>query len=543
MLAGKVNLSLSLYTSQVLDYDRLFAAEKWHWLSSSYLLASSSTDNFAAEDGCVWLSLLRSITRLLRISARLRLIVNPHRHAVLCQDYVNQQGTMSGIAYGICSLLLRSVEHSNDHPSKRGTAHVHDGAPAPSSTVRVKLDEQSYKKLRRRDTSLTELLITQDFFLLDEERKGKLAKGRDTLEALSLAKSRPEALWSSVQSALVHHGHLEHLEIHYVSFEHNRKWLYRLLVRVPTLAKLTLFGCRIDNQGASMIAKGLEQNATLTHLSLDANLIFNEGAIALATVLCVNQTLVDLSLAYNFIMNEGGGAFAKTLVQNTCLIRLELSHNCITVVGSLTRALEQNTTLQELGIAYNRHYRAYQHLGDAGASAFGATLKHNHSALRVLKLGGSHIGPKGAAALASELAHNTSLKELYLDRNPIRQEGLASIATALKTNTCLEILSINGIMFRQQSNETRAPEILLETAQTNTVIEQIRNEYIITPECAFYLHLNRGLRRILRDDQFPLALWPLVFQRAAREPLRTRLNLVHYIVQEETILFQKASSS
>jgi hypothetical protein len=441
---------------------------------------------------------------------------------------------MAAIAAGICFLLLTPVERKNERARRRReceNARI-DSVPAPPSSIGTTLDSVALARLIQSDPTLTELLITESYFLEAEERKGRFSKTRDRLEALSLVTGRSNALWLKVHKALLRHGHLKNLEIHYMTFD-NHKWLRQVLCYGPRLTRLVLFGNGIGDSGACMLAKGLAKNQTLTHLSLDSNGIFDAGAIHLATALSANETLLELSLRYNFIMDHGARALARFIETNTKLKRMDLSHNCIqTGDNTIPRALERNTALTEFALENNRS-------DIYGMSAFGTTLKYN-AMLRILRLSGNRMGPSGALSLASGLSQNTTLKELHLDRNIIGLDGLLTIIKALETNKSLQVLSLRGSLRLDVAARLVQHEALLRVLQGNTVICEIRSSddsEIVSEECALYLNLNRGLRKILMDDKFPPSLWPLVFKRAANERSSTHLNLLFYVLQHKMEVF------
>jgi hypothetical protein len=442
--------------------------------------------------------------------------------------------TMAEIPTVISFYGLRRIERKNESAHRRLESDGRiESVPAPPSAIGTTLDSVSLARLSQKDPTLRELLITEGFFLKAEERKGRFSKARDRLEALSLVSDRSNALWLTVHKELLRHRHVKNLEIHYVTFA-NRKWLRQVLCCSPRLTRLALFGNAIGDSGAYMIAKGLARNHTLTHLSLDSNQISDFGAIHLATALSTNDTLLDLSLRYNFITDHGARDLATSIETNTKLKRMDLSHNCIPTGGNLIpRALEQNTALTEFAMEYNRR-------DIYGMSAFGTTLKNN-TALRILRLSGNRMGPCGAFSLASGLSQNTTLKELHLDRNLIGLDGLLTIIKALETNKSLEVLSFCGMVGPASATRQVLHDALLRVLQSNTVIREIRasgDSKIVSEECAIYLNLNRGLRKILNDDKFPPSLWPLVCKRAAYERSSThRLNLLFYVIQQKIEVF------
>jgi hypothetical protein len=172
-------------------------------------------------------------------------------------------------------------------------------------------------------------------------------------------------------------------------------------------------------------------------------------------------------------------------------------------------------------------------------SAFGTTLRHN-TVLQILRLSGNRMGPRGALSLASGLSQNTALKELHLDTNLIGLDGLLSIIKALETNKSLQVLSLRGMVRLAGAARLVLHDALLRMLKGNTVICEIRSSHdskIVSEECVLYLNLNRGLRKILMDDKFPLSLWPLVCKRAASERSSTHLNLLFYVIQRKIEVF------
>jgi Ran GTPase-activating protein (RanGAP) involved in mRNA processing and transport len=437
------------------------------------------------------------------------------------------ESTMANIAAFMCGLMLAQVERDNKRAAKRRlrAAQETDFVSSSSSSIINTLNEKTYARLQQRDSSLKELRITQDFFNTGDDcrLRNKLSFGSDHK-------------WRKARKALLRHGSLKKLEIHSTLIED--RILSDTLQNMPQLTHLSLYNNHIGDAGACALAKSLEtsKRTLLKSLVLDNNHIFNDGAARLATALASSH-LICLSLQQNFISSVGAAALSRMLSQHTCSLEsLNLSRNFIHSAGAqcISHALTQNTSLRELDVSYNDNEVTLECLGDAGAKAFGSMLAKN-THLEVLKLSGNHIGPTGCAALAKGLACNRGLKELHLDDNSIGIEGFLALCRALETNTTLQVLSLQGTMVPIERNVQQA---LLQALKMNGTMTHLYSS-IVSDECALLLELNRGLRGILKDDDFATALWPFVLERASKEPsLYMQLNLVYYALKEKSDLFR-----
>lgn len=453
--------------------------------------------------------------------------------------------TMANIATLLCSMMLAQVERDNRRAARR-QERLLGGEPSLETTSSLipnaLMDDKLFARLLRKDSSLKELLITEEFFLPRGSlttHGSRIVKARDLLS--NMVRGGDNVKWCKVRKALLRHSSLQKLEIHYTIFDENDKFLSQILVKMPQLTHLTLCGNHVGDAGACLLAKSLVTSKTtlLRCLILENNKVQNDGAAHLATALSSSRTtLTHLSLKQNFIKSAGASALARMLnLHNTTLEKLDLSRNFIHSTGAMALAasLHHNTTLKELNLSYNDNQVTLQCIGDAGAKAFGSALSKNDS-LQVLVLSGNHVGASGCKALAAGLAKNTGLKELYLDNNSIGIEGLLALLQALETNTTLQILSLEDTMVPIEASVQQA---LVNTLHKNTSLQELHST-VVNEEGAFLLELNRGLRKLLRDECLPTALWPYVLARASRETSEyMRLNLAHYAIQEKSDLFRR----
>ncbi|KAL0225974.1 hypothetical protein P9112_013298 [Eukaryota sp. TZLM1-RC] len=212
--------------------------------------------------------------------------------------------------------------------------------------------------------------------------------------------------------------------------------LARALENNSTLTRLNLYKNNITDEGASALARALESNSTLTGLYLRSNNITFKGVSALAHALESNSSLTTLYLQSNNITDEGASALARALESNSTLTELNLRSNNITDEGAsaLARALESNSTLTELNLRSNN-------ITAEGASALARALESN-STLTELNLWNNNITSEGASALASALESNSTLTRLDLYENNITSEGASALASALESNSTLTELGL-----------------------------------------------------------------------------------------------------
>jgi hypothetical protein len=65
-----------------------------------------------------------------------------------------------------------------------------------------------------------------------------------------------------------------------------------------------------------------------------------------------------------------------------------------------------------------------------------------NTSLTILSMPGNAIGDEGAAALATALEKNITLRDIYLESNGIGNEGAAALAVSLQVNTSLTSIGL-----------------------------------------------------------------------------------------------------
>jgi hypothetical protein len=179
------------------------------------------------------------------------------------------------------------------------------------------------------------------------------------------------------------------------------------LLRVQTLTRLSIEGCRLHADAVPRIAEALSVDTTLTSLNMGFNKLGLGGATAVTGALHTNTSLTDLNLTRNHLGDQGIIPIVVMLAVNSGLRTLRLGDNDVPV-GRLSVVLCSQRTLTELDLSTNR------------------------------------IGDEGAGLLAVMLHDNWTLERLYLSYNLIEDAGGRKLAIALRTNTTLTYIGLRG---------------------------------------------------------------------------------------------------
>ena len=101
------------------------------------------------------------------------------------------------------------------------------------------------------------------------------------------------------------------------------KLIFDALYKSETIVEsLYLGGCKINDDGAELIAEYLHAGATLKNLDLSVNDIGNKGAILLANAVQSGVRLESLNLRVNPIWRDGYAALKDAQRFTTTIIRL-----------------------------------------------------------------------------------------------------------------------------------------------------------------------------------------------------------------------------
>lgn len=179
---------------------------------------------------------------------------------------------------------------------------------------------------------------------------------------------------------------------------------------------------------AEAIANGVSE-VTIRHREV----VTDAGAETIARAMKGgNRTLKVLELRSCQLSNNGAKILARGLEKCSALTKLFLFTNDIGDQGTmaLANAIKSCNKLQELYLYENR-------VSDSGAAALARAIPLC-PALQILFLGGNKISNNGAVALAGALLKCKSLQKISLRNNLIGDVGLAALAKAFKQCPTLE---------------------------------------------------------------------------------------------------------
>lgn len=205
-------------------------------------------------------------------------------------------------------------------------------------------------------------------------------------------------------------------------------------------------GNGIGELGSIQIGKALIHNKGITKLDVSRNRISNKGATFLAEALTKNSTLTDLMLKDNLIGDPGAQQLSVSVRTNRHIKALSLSANEMSWKVE-TDGFVSNTSLSSFENDFNLS-RVTVALGGKNLSGFRMDISHARERGKVdqpldifpaltrkllsLHCEQNNIGAESAAAVAGTvgeyLAHSSSLVELSLAKNLLRDEHVKGMA-------------------------------------------------------------------------------------------------------------------
>lgn len=253
-----------------------------------------------------------------------------------------------------------------------------------------------------------------------------------------------------------------------------------------SLQTLEFSYCTLDDGAVQSLANGLSMNKSLTSIQCPGCELEDAQVALLANSLLAHPELMHFKIFRNHCGVQGASAIASMLAvpstnhQHVRLSSLDLSYQQFERakrldIGLLASSLTANTTLKELTLSFNK-------LNDVDVELLAVGLRENYS-LTKLDLRANNIRDNGAIAIAEHILPHSALRQLYLFGNPFQKDGSAALLKAIQNNFTMEVLNMD---------------------YNSSLYDSIQ----------FYTYLNQAGRRILHDDTFPCALWPIVLERA-----------------------------
>ena len=200
----------------------------------------------------------------------------------------------------------------------------------------------------------------------------------------------------------------------------------------------------LDNTGigepdCEALCELLRSSHSLQLLDIDQNNLSSESVASIITGLSHSSSLTKLNISYSHFRMANMDHLASVLKDHSkkstlTELYLRCCHICSEDAVELAAALCKNTTLKHLYLSRNP---IEEHV--KGVTAVAKMLVENKT-LTELYLQDCNISSEGAVELAAALCKNSTLKYLDLDHNPIGVEGASSMSDMLQHNTSLEVL-------------------------------------------------------------------------------------------------------
>jgi Ran GTPase-activating protein (RanGAP) involved in mRNA processing and transport len=198
-----------------------------------------------------------------------------------------------------------------------------------------------------------------------------------------------------------------------------------------------------EAQIKQMVADGdLDVNIVrpMEHLHLGSTAMASDGFSAISVMVLLNSSLQSLSLCDNHLDDQDMLLLSQALTQNNRKIPLELLHlsfNYITCHGveCLMNAVWGSSTLREIKLDNNR-------IKDRGVQLCAVVLTSID--LQTIDLSFNKATNIGIKALMKTLTDNTSLKCLAISGIPIDQTASKAVSYALAYNNTLNALYLDS---------------------------------------------------------------------------------------------------
>jgi hypothetical protein len=210
------------------------------------------------------------------------------------------------------------------------------------------------------------------------------------------------------------------------------------LQHLQNIDSIDLYDNQLEDLHIDALVKGLANNHTVKSIWLDQNKITDVGCVNIAeNLLGPESTLVFLSINTNFVDIKGANAIAKALEINTSLQELSIAENAFDFTERADSYINDFNLLEPLRKNTNSTL-IYLHLGknridDRYSKRIGEMFSSNSSLLRLF-LSENRISDDGAEWIAQGLrkgSKSCALSSLFMDKNIIRSDGIYSILEAI----------------------------------------------------------------------------------------------------------------
>lgn len=189
----------------------------------------------------------------------------------------------------------------------------------------------------------------------------------------------------------------------------------------------------------SLITQHYAKPPTVDELHLGDTAMASEGFTAISSLILTNTSIRVLNLSHNSIDDQGMALLSQALTRNKMvpLEAIRLSFNAITCVGveCFMNAIWGSTTLRELQLDNNL-------IRDRGAQL--AAVGLTSISLDTLDVGFNKISTLGIKALMKTLSETSSLKSLSLCGIPLDPNACKAVKYALAYNSSLHSIFLDS---------------------------------------------------------------------------------------------------
>ncbi|XP_056615472.1 NACHT, LRR and PYD domains-containing protein 3-like [Triplophysa dalaica] len=211
-----------------------------------------------------------------------------------------------------------------------------------------------------------------------------------------------------------------------------------------SLRELDLSNNDLEDSGVKLISDALKtHNCQLHTLRFSLCNVTEECCVSLSSCLQSSSSLRELDLSNNDLKDSGVKLISGALKTHNCqlqTLRLSLCNVTEECCVSLSSCLQSSTSLRELDLSNND-------LKDSGVKLISDALKTHNCQLHTLRLSWCNVTEECCVSLSSCLQSSTSLRELDLSNNDLKDSGVKLISDALKTHNCqLHTLRLSGCM-------------------------------------------------------------------------------------------------
>jgi hypothetical protein len=258
--------------------------------------------------------------------------------------------------------------------------------------------------------------------------------------------------------------------------EQDARQMEHTLASSTTLQSLHMFGTRWTSATAFVhVAEGLAKSTSLQVLYLCGD--SHVDWTVLGRAIANNQSIRELHLWNNQLNDKDAIEFASFLHTNQSLVKLDVSRNYMGSAGAnaLIQASNQGTTIQELHLAHN-HIRQV-HL-------------HQINSLRALHLDANVT--LDIQLIADAMATNIGLEELSLTQCQVTTAAFLPLAHSLRTNSHLKTLTIHNKNQLDCKAEVALCQVLRESNYS-----LLHTDMPKFPTLLHYLQFNQSGRRLL----------------------------------------------